>query len=486
MGDVQMVSGRVKRRELLQAAVIGMPFFVRPSALGLAGLAPPSERITLGLIGCGGHGRGWNLDQVFRHPDAQVIAVCDVDANHLAEAKRKVDAFYQSKLGSDYGECAAYKDFRRLINRKDIIAVMNCTPDHWHVIPAIMAAKAGKDVLCEKPLTLFVEEGQVLCQTVEKHRTIFQVASENRSIDAYIRLVSLVRKGVLGQLKHIEVRLPMGNTAARLAADAAKLFGLMQPTDPPPHLDYEMWLGQAPWMPYVAARVHGNFRWHLAFSGGVLTDWGAHMIDLAQWGHNSELSGPVEVEGKGDFPPRDALYNTAPTFDIHYRYADGVTMRVSAGPGDLPPDGQYDFPVVGRTSQPGIRFEGTDGWLESYRWRGGLRASRRELLEISVDPQEVGLYVPTEVVPREAGHLGGEHRNFLDCIKSRKPCYAPAIVGHKTLNIAHIGNIAMMLGRKLRWDPDAERFPDDEEANRMLTREQREPWTMKNIDNWLE
>ncbi len=146
---------------------------------------------------------------------------------------------------------------------------MNCTPDHWHVIPAMMAAKVGKDVLCEKPLTLFVEEGQVLCQTVQKHGTVFQVASENRSIDTYIQLVSLVRKGVIGKLRHIEVRLPMGNTAGRLVADAAKVFGLMEPTDPPPHLDYDMWLGQAPWMPYVAARVHGNFRWVLAFSGGA-------------------------------------------------------------------------------------------------------------------------------------------------------------------------------------------------------------------------
>ncbi len=473
------------RRHVLGATTLACPLFVRASALGLGGLAPPSERITIGLIGCGGHGRGWNLDQIFRHVDAQVVAVCDVDAQHLAEAKKKVDSFYSSRLGTSAGECAAYRDFRELVNRKDIAAVINCTPDHWHVIPSIMAAKAGKDVLCEKPLTLFVEEGQELCRVVDKHRTVFQVASENRSIDAYIRLISLVRQGVIGKLRHIEVRLPMGNTAARLAIEAGQLFGLFQPSEPPPHLDYDMWLGQAPWMPYIAARVHGNFRWNLAFSGGVLTDWGAHMIDLAQWGHQTELSGPVEVEGKGDFPPRDAVHNTAPTFDIWYRYADGVTMRVSAGPGDLSPDGSYDFPIVGRTSQPGIRFEGTDGWIESHRWRGGPRASRREILEISVDPAQVGVYIPGEIVPREAGHLGGEHRNFLDGIKARKPCYAPALVGHKTINIAHIGNIAMMLGRKLRWDPDAERFLGDDEANAMLSRPQREPWTIKNIDNWL-
>jgi predicted dehydrogenase len=488
MGDHTMVKKITRRRVLAGlSSAVAIPMFVRPAALGLAGLAPASERITVGLIGCGGHGVGWNLAQVFRHSDAQVIAVCDVDERHMAAGKQRVDEYYRAILGEQYRECTTYRDFRELINRRDIVAIMNCTPDHWHVLPALMASECGKDVICEKPLTLFVEEGKVLCRTVAKNKTVFQTASENRSIDVYIQLISLVRAGVIGKLKHIEVRVPIGNNNTRVVGEAKDMFHQTSPQDVPAYLDYDMWLGQAPQMPYIPARLHGNFRWNLAFSGGVLTDWGAHMIDLAQWGHNTERTGPVEVSGKGDFPPRDAVFNTAPTFDLLYRYADGVTMRVSAGQGDLDPQqADANTPLVGRTPSPGIRFEGTDGWIESHNWRGSLRASRREWLDLKVDPQSLGLYVPSEVVKREESGKGGEHRNFFDCIKSRQPCYAPAEVGHRTITIAHIGNIAMMLGRSLRWNPEKEQFEGDEEANAMLTRKQREPWTMANVGTWIK
>ena len=203
-------------------------------------------------------------------------------------------------------------------------------------------------------------------------------------------------------------------------------------------------------MPYIPGRLHGNFRWNLAFSGGVFDRLGRHMVDLAQWGHDSEHTGPVSVEGKGDFPPRDAVYNTAGTFEVHYKYADGVTMTVSAGQGDLDPRESHEGPVVGRTPWPGIRFEGADGWIEVHNC-GPLRASRRELLDTVVDPEKVKIYRPSEVVRREDGGKGGEHRNFLDCVKSRQPCYAPAETGHRTITIPHIGNIAMQLGRGLQW-----------------------------------
>ena len=233
--------------------------------------------------------------------DAQIIAVCDVDENHLNAAKAKVEAHYGGKLGKDYKGCATYGDFRELINRKDIDVVGIATPDHWHVIPAIMAAKAGKDVICEKPLTLTVAEGRLLCDVVKQAGRIFQTASENRSIDTYIRLIELVRGGVVGKLKHIEVRLPMGNTNMRVGGDGRDLFDMRDVEEPPKSLNYEMWLGQAPLMPYIPARAHGNFRWNLAFSGGVLTDWGAHMVDLAQWGHDTERTGPVIGRGQGRF-----------------------------------------------------------------------------------------------------------------------------------------------------------------------------------------
>jgi predicted dehydrogenase len=477
----------ISRRSFLKgvSAAAALPYVLPSSALGLDGGTPPSSRIAYGYIGCGNHGAGWNFDQVFRCADAQIIAVCDVDENHLNAAKAKVEAHYGPLRGKKYKGCAACGDFRELIKRKDIDVVGVATPDHWHVIPAIMAAKAGKDVICEKPLSLTVAEGRLLCDAVKQTGRIFQTASENRSIDAYLRLVALIRGGVVGKLKHIEVRLPMGNTIDRVGGEARKTVHEDSPTAHPKSLNYEMWLGQAPWMPYIPARTHGNFRWNLAFSGGVLTDWGAHMVDLAQWGHDTESTGPVSVEGKGDFPPRDAVFNTAPTFEIHYQYADGVTMTVSAGKGDLDPKQKHEGPVVGRTPNPGIRFEGGEGWIESHQWRGSLKASRRPMLDVKIDPASVKIYTPSEVVPRNFGDQGGEHRNFVDCVKSRKPCYAPAEIGHRTISIPHIGNIAMQLGRKLRWNPATERFVGDPEADALLSRKQRKPWTIANIDSWI-
>lgn len=460
---------RPSRRRFLAGTAgtaLAFPTVIAASALGRGGLAPPSERIRVGLIGCGNHGVYWNLPQIFRCPDVQVVAVCDVDRNHLAEGQKSVDDHYGPILGKDYTPCATYADFRKLVLRKDIDCVSNHTPDHWHIIPAIMAAKCGKDVICEKPLTLFHAEGVALCKAVAEHKRVFQTASENRSIDVYIRLAELVRSGVLGTLRRIEVGLPTGNNDLRLGPQSKATFNLNRPQDPPPELDYDTWLGQAPGLPYIPARIHGSFRWNLAFSGGVLTDWGAHMIDLAQWGHDTEHTGPVSVSGKGELPPRDAVFNTAPTFALDYEYADGVTMTVRS-------DGPY------------IKFIGSNGWLLSPGWRGALQASDPGILETKVDAARVKVYRPSEIIGAGEGHKGGEHRNFYDCVKSRKPTYAPAAVGHRTISIAHIGNIAMLLGRKLRWNPEAEDFVGDPEASAKLTRAQRFPWTIENIDSWI-
>jgi predicted dehydrogenase len=413
----------------------------------------------MGLIGCGSHGTSWNLDQVFRCADAQVVAVCDVDDARCQAAKVRVEGHYGGTLGTEYTGCTAYRDFRELIAREDIDAVINATPDHWHVIPAIVAARHGKDVICEKPLTLTVREGRVLSDIVKKTGRVFQTASENRSIDSYIRLCELVRNGRIGKLQHIEVSLPSGNESR------GDNFDDVRPQPPPPGFDYDMWLGQAPWAPYCPARCHGSFRWNLDYSGGRLTDWGAHLIDVAQWGNDTEATGPVEVEGTGTFPPREELFNTATDFDIDYTYANGVTMKVVS-------------------KGPGIRFEGTEGWIGFTGWRAPLEASDPAILESEIGPDEIHVYHPSEIVPREDGGKGGEHRNFLDCVRSRKPCYAPAETGHRTITIAHIGNIAMLLGRKLRWNPKTERFRNDAEANALLSRTQREPWTLENALKW--
>ena len=451
-----MNKNRITRRRFVgrAGAALAAPYVVPSSALGLDGAVSPSSRITMGLIGCGNHGTGWNLNQVFRCPDAQVIAVCDVDDARCAQAKAHVEEHYSRALGKEYRGCTPYRDFREMLARDDIDALINATPDHWHVIPAIMAARRGKDVICEKPLTLTVAEGRVLSDTIAGTGRVFQTASENRSIDSYIRICELVRNARVGKLQHIEVSLPSGNESR------GDNFSQREVQPVPPGFDYDMWLGQAPWAPYCPARCHGSFRWNLDYSGGRLTDWGGHLIDLAQWANDTEATGPVRVEGTGEFPPRDALFNTATDFDIDYEYANGVTMKVAS-------------------KGPGIRFEGTDGWIGFTGWRAPPEASSTAILESEIGEDEIHLHRPSEVVARADGGKGGEHRNFLDCVKSRERCYAPAETGHRTATIAHIGNIAMMLGRKLKWNPDAERFVDDAEADSMLTREQRGPWTLE-------
>jgi len=440
------------------AATAAAPIIIPSSALGLAGTVAPSNRITMGLIGCGGHGTGWNLDRMFENPDQLVVAVCDVDTQHLAKAEKKVNSHYSKALGQDY-RCGMYSDFRDLVNRKDIDAVDVATPDHWHVIPALMALKAKKHVICEKPLTLTVREGRILADQAKRSGLVFQTASENRSIDSYIYMCELVHGGFIGELRHIKVLLPKDN-ASRGNTDFTT-------QEPPEYLDYEMWQGQAPSAPYCPARIHNTFRWNLAYSGGRLTDWGAHMIDLAQWASGHQETGPVEVEGTGVFPPRDAVWNTAGEFDLHYRYANGVTMHVWS-------------------EVPGIKFEGTEGWIMFHGWRGPLAASDPKILEVKI-PKDKQLHRPKTIVARTGGGgiPGGEHMDFTDCIKNGRQTYAPAEIGHRTISVAHIGNIAMQLGRKLRWNPEKEKFHLDDEANAMLGREQREPWTIDNVDSWL-
>ena len=282
------------------------------------------------------------------------------------------------------------------------------------------------------------------------------------------------------------MRLPIGNNSVRVRDDAKRLFKEDQPTKPPKTLNYKMWLGQAPWMPYIAGRTHGNFRWNLAFSGGVICDWGRHLIDLAQWAHQSDHSGPATVEGKGDFPPREAVHNTAPTFEVHYQYADGVTLTVSAGQGNLDPHKSYPgTPMVARTEYPGIRFEGANGWIKSHDWHGSLKASRRSMLDMVIDPEKVKLYRPSGN-RRSPGRRQGRRAPQLPQLgQVAAALLRPFRVGHRSVTIAHIGNIAMMLGRKLRWDPQSERFVDDSEADKMLSRRQREPWTIANVNSWM-
>jgi len=432
-----MKQGHINRRHFLKraagasVAAVGFPYLVRSSALGNASSVAPSERITLGFIGTGGHGIGMNLKSFLPHPDAQAVAVCDVDPINLKHGLDTVNANY------DNTDCAAYKDFREVLARDDIDAVMISTPDHWHVPISIAAAKAGKDVECEKP-TLTIEEGRVLCETMQRYGRVFQWSTEDRSVDVYHRMCELVRNGRIGKVHTIRVELPSGPDTP----------GDPTPMPVPDGFDYDMWVGPAPWAPYTKGRCHWNFRWIQDYSGGMLTDWGAHLLDGAQWGNDSEHTGPVEVDGKGEFW-RDGLYDTAKNFNIEYKYADGVKLIVTSG-------------------TPSLRFEGTEGWIGNKGWRAPLQAEPKSILNSVIGPNEIHLYTCK----------AGEQRNFLDCVKSRKDCYFPPEIGQRCFTIAHIGNISMLLGRKLRWDPDNERFIDDEQANRMLSRAMRSPWRL--------
>lgn len=413
------------------AAFTAAPLIVPASILGKDGETAPSERITVGCIGVGGHGTNRNLAMYLRQKDARVLAVCDVDSNHLERAKNRTDEAYGDR------DCAACSDFREILERKDIDAVMISTPDHWHVLMSVLAVRAGKDVQCEKP-TRTIEEGRILVKEVRRHRKVFQTSTEDRSIPVYHRIAELVRNGRIGRLQTISVQLPQQPTVP----------GDPTPQPIPKELDWDMWLGPAPFAPYTKDRVHFNFRWVSDYSGGIIPDWGTHLFDTAQWAADTERSAPVRIEANGTFW-KSGLYDTPKEYHVEYTYANGVRMIVDHG-------------------GTGIRFEGTEGWVEVPSWRAGLRASNPKILDSKIGPDGVHLFTEP----------AGEHRSFLDCVKTREDPYFPVDIGHRVSTVCHLADIALRLKRPLLWDPEAERFPEDEEANARMSQPMRDPWSL--------
>ncbi|MDR0706164.1 MAG: Gfo/Idh/MocA family oxidoreductase [Planctomycetaceae bacterium] len=470
---------KISRRSFLQTSAlttIALPMIVPKTVLGRDGDIPPSERITMGLIGCGSHGAGWNLPLMLNNPLQQVIAVCDADKNYLNNTQKTVNDFYSKKSDKTYHGCDKYEDFRDLINRKDIDAVDIVTPDHWHVLLSVYAMKAGKDVICEKP-TLTIKEGRILSDLQKATQRVYQTASENRSIDVYQQMVNLARNGHLGEIRRVKVILPKGSTTNR---DPMKRETNFSVTEIPKHIDYEKWSGPAPVLPFIPARHHYNWRWNFAYSGGVLTDWGSHLVNIAQWALNTDETGPVEVQAKEWFMPSfDDVWNTAETFNIEYKYKNGIVLEV----------------FTENPSTEAVKIEGTQGWVLSRGWRQPLRASDDKLLQIKFDNStptntNYGRSESTVSAKARRGWAGGEHIDFSLCVKSRKPCYYTAECGHRNHTIAHIGNISMLLGgAKLNWNPDKETFEGDraEEANKHFCteRDQREPWTFEKVDSWI-
>ena len=428
----QQMDRRSFLRGVVAAGAVGMaPTFVPSHVLGRGGALPPSEKITVGFIGTGQHGTGVNLRTYLGQTDAQVLAVCDVDRNRMMNAKRMVDRRYANK------DCATTTDFRDILARPDIDAVMISTPDHWHVLISVMAIKAGKDVQCEKP-TLTIDEGKILVQTVRRYGGVFQTSTEDRARHVYHRMAELVRNGRIGKLQRIEVILPKNPGSA----------GNPTPQPVPPHLDYDMWLGPAPYAPYTRDRVYYTFRWLWDYSGGIICDWGTHLFDTAQWANDTEHTGPVEVQGSGTFW-QEGLFDTVKDYDVTFRYANGVVMTCTPG-------------------KPSLRFVGTEGWVGNRGWLAPVEASCPEILRSVIGPNEINLYT----------NPAGEHRDFLDCVKTRKDPYFPVDIGHRVSTVCHLANIAIKLGRKLKWDPEKEIFPNDPEANRMLSRSMRSPWQL--------
>ena len=393
-----------------------------------------SDRITLGFIGTGDHGINVNLKSFLEQDDAQVVAVCDVFATRRERARQLVDTRYGTT------GCRAYADFRDLLAAPDIDAVVISTPDHWHVPISILAVQAGKDVMCEKP-TYTISEGRALVDLVRKKQAVFQVGLEDRSVIQYHMLAEWVRNGAIGQLHTIHVGLPPGRIHPR-----------EEPAPVPAELDYDLWTGPASLSPYTPNRTE---QWHWRcirdYSGGTFTDWGSHLLDTAQVANVAEASGPVAVEGHGDYP-QDAMSTTPSHSHLRYRYANGVEMIV-------------------QSTGTALRFEGSNGWVGNRGWRGRLEASDHSILQIKYAPGTSKLW------PRPPS----EHRNFLNCVKSRQPTTYTADAGHRLSSVMHIGNIAMVLGRKLRWDPQAEAFLGDERANQMRSRPARAPWQISTL-----
>ena len=436
------------------AEAAGFPSIVPATVLGAQA---PSNQITIGAIGVGRISRGHDMPGLWKFPQARIMAVCDLDARRVADAKVLVNGQYTKTSGKPYDGVTGYADYRELLANRDIDAVVISTPDHWHAAIAIAAARAGKDIYLQKPASLTIAEGRALSDAVHRTGVIFQIGSQQRSQPQFHRACELVRNGRIGQVKTVQVGLP-GDPS-----------GPDEPEMPvPPQFNYDMWLGSTARVYYTEKRVHPQVGYDRPgwlrceqFGAGMITGWGAHHIDTAHWGMGAEFTGPVEIRGKAEFP-KSGLWNVHGPFRTEGRYADGVVMTVSG-----------DFPN-------GIRFEGSDGWIFVSRGNEtvtssdpgarlkdaqALAASDPRILDSVIGPDGVHLYKSSD-----------HHGNWLECIRTRQQPIAPVEVAHRACSACLLHHIAMKLPRTLHWDPVNERFRDDDEANALLSRPQRHPY----------
>lgn len=453
-------SHTLSRRQFLAATAgaIAAPMIVPASALGRSGRPAPSERINLACFGFGTIAH--SVTPSFLSDErVQIVAVCDVnrETGHYGYSgehtggrevgRRKINEFYAKQTGkAGYNGCRVYEDFRELLQKEDVDAVQVATPDHWHAIMAIACARHKKHIYGQKPLAVTVEQGRTMVREITKAGVTWQTGSQQRSQASFRQACEFVRNGRLGKLQRVHVVLPGGHR------DFSKLADKQQPEAPPDGLNYELWEGPAPHRAYRPALLPLNWRWNFDYSGGMITDWGAHHLDIVQWALGMDESGPVKFQNlRAALPAPDALYNTATTFHFECVYTSGVTLVVddeSAGPN-------------------GITFVGDQG-RKIFVSREKFESNPEELREEKLGERDIRLY-----------HSKQHERNFIDCIYSGQPTVAPIEAAHRAITIAHVANIGLRLGRsQMIWNPAREQFMDDPEANQMLSRPMRRPWSL--------
>jgi len=421
----------LKRAAAFSAGGMAMPAIVPSSVFGQAA---PSNRITVGCIGLGRQMVNPNIPQLLKSPHAKIVAVCDVDTWRLANAQKQVDEHYAKQSGTDYKACRAFTDYRELLQDKSIDAVMISVPDHWHVPMAIDAVRAGKHVSLEKPISTCIGHGRRLVEAIKKSGVVTRNDSEFRTLPKMWKAVEVVRNGRIGTLQKIHVAVPPELNGAALPP---------QPAMPvPAELDYDFWLGPAWEAPYTEKRVHaikayGRPGWMRVsdYCNGMISNWGAHLVGIAQWGNNTEYTGPVEIEGTGDFDK--GLWNTMNRFDIRYRFGNGVDVSF-------------------KIERPYVRFEGTGGWVE-IEYPDKLSASSPEILNTPLGGNEKSFEVALS-----------DKDDFLLAIKEQRPTLEPLETAHRTISVCQLGLIAVKTGAKLLWNPAKEDFIGDSAASALL------------------
>ncbi|AYN68555.1 gfo/Idh/MocA family oxidoreductase [Euzebyella marina] len=445
----------INRTALGSAAMVGFPSIVPASVLGKDA---PSNKINIGQIGCGRIARGHDIHDTIRFDQTKYIAVCDVDTKRADDAKVLVDSFYKEKTGKQkYNDTKVYEDYREMLLNKDIDAVVISTPDHWHSQPAMEAAYAGKDIYLQKPTSLTVKEGQQLREAVKKTGVILQVGTQQRAMPQFRVAAELVRNGRIGKVHTVKIGLP-GDPAGPEAPEMPV----------PSNLNFDMWLGSTPEVPYTEIGVHpqegyGRPGWLRIrnYGAGMITGWGQHHYDSAAWGMNTELTGPKSVEALAEFP-KSGLWNVHGDFFVKHEYDNGMTVYTSGG------------------YTNGIQYIGDDGWI--FVSRGDYQASASDPVDKEKSAKALNASDPKileSVIGENEIHLekiDDQHGNWLDCIKTRKQPISDIEKGHKACVICLISDIAMQFDRKLEWDPEKEQFINDDEANTLLHREQRKPY----------